>query len=307
MRIFSFFRERNQVFKLPLSFCYCVEFLEVDEILRCQYCEKDVALPFKCPFCGKYFCPEHRLPENHACTELWMVKTRPVPPIERGPTVDLSDAVEPPRQPVVMYPFRVRKERWTSKAEICHLTLGALLVTAVGLSMTGFGLSWIFKVIQNPTLMFGSAALFMLIFVSHELAHKASAKHFGMWAEFRLNLFGAALTLLSIISPLIKIISPGAVMISGLLDKRTAGKIAFAGPLMNIILASLLCFMALQIRVYPLGIMLLRGGMLSAWMAAFNLIPISILDGAKVLWWSKHAWAAGFGISIALSLVTSLL
>ena len=24
-------------------------------------------LPFKCPYCGKYFCIEHRLPENHNC------------------------------------------------------------------------------------------------------------------------------------------------------------------------------------------------------------------------------------------------
>jgi len=275
--------------------------------LKCQYCEKDVALPFKCPFCGKYFCPDHRLPENHACTELWKVKTRPVPPIERGHTVDFSDKVEPPRQPVTVYPFRIKRERWTSKTEIYHLTLGALMVTAVGLSMTDFGFSWIFRIIHNPILMFGSAVLFMLIFISHELAHKASAKHFGMWAEFRLNLFGVALTLFSIISPLIKIISPGAVVISGLIDKRTAGKIAFAGPLMNIIIASLLCFIAFQIRIYPVSIVLLRGGILSAWMAAFNLIPISILDGAKVLWWSKYAWAAGFGISIALSFVTFLL
>jgi len=178
---------------------------------------------------------------------------------------------------------------------------------AVGLSMTGFGLSWIFKIIQNPMFMFGSALIFMLIFISHELAHKMSAKYFGMWAEFRLNLFGIALTALSIISPLIKIISPGAVMISGVMDRRTVGKIAFAGPLTNIVLASFLYLMAFQIHISSLTLMFLQGAMLSAWMAAFNLIPIGMLDGAKVLWWSKPAWAAGFGISAALSLITILL
>jgi len=178
---------------------------------------------------------------------------------------------------------------------------------AVGFSMTGFGFSWIFKIIQNPLLMFGSALIFMLIFLSHELAHKVSAKHFGMWAEFRLNLFGIVLTILSIISPLIKIISPGAVMISGVMDRRTIGKIAFAGPLTNVILASFLYLMAFSFHTDSLTLMFLQGAMLSAWMAVFNLIPISMLDGAKVLWWSKSAWAMGFGISVALSLIAILL
>ena len=34
---------------------------------KCEYCGKEVLLPFKCNFCGKYFCVEHRLPENHNC------------------------------------------------------------------------------------------------------------------------------------------------------------------------------------------------------------------------------------------------
>jgi len=174
---------------------------------------------------------------------------------------------------------------------------------AVGLSMSGFGIRWIFKIIQNPMLMFGSAFLFMLIFISHELAHKASAKHFGMWAEFRLSLFGIALTIISIASPLIKIISPGAVMISGVADRKTVGKIAFAGPLINILLAVSLYLMIFPLHSDQLTFMLSRGAALSSWMAMFNLIPIGMLDGAKVMWWSKAAWAAGFGISLMLSLI----
>jgi len=174
---------------------------------------------------------------------------------------------------------------------------------AVGLSMSGFGLSWIFRTIQNPTLMLGSAFLFMFIFLSHELAHKASAKQFGMWAEFRLSLLGIALTAISIASPLIKIISPGAVMISGVTDRKTMGKIAFAGPLTNIVFAVLLYAMVFPLRTSQLAVMLLRGAMLSSWMATFNLIPVGMLDGAKVIWWSKAVWAAGFGFSVILSLI----
>lgn len=34
---------------------------------RCEFCDKDVMLPFTCPFCAGKFCMEHRLPENHSC------------------------------------------------------------------------------------------------------------------------------------------------------------------------------------------------------------------------------------------------
>lgn len=34
---------------------------------KCEHCGKEVLYPFKCSFCGRYFCSEHRLPENHDC------------------------------------------------------------------------------------------------------------------------------------------------------------------------------------------------------------------------------------------------
>lgn len=37
---------------------------------KCEYCGKEVLYPFKCSFCGFYFCAEHRLPENHDCPNL---------------------------------------------------------------------------------------------------------------------------------------------------------------------------------------------------------------------------------------------
>ncbi|MCD6445211.1 hypothetical protein J7L49_00270 [Candidatus Bathyarchaeota archaeon] len=36
---------------------------------KCEYCGKEVDLPFKCPFCGHLFCIEHRLPEKHNCPD----------------------------------------------------------------------------------------------------------------------------------------------------------------------------------------------------------------------------------------------
>ncbi len=38
-------------------------------MVRCEKCETEIPyLPFRCKYCGKYFCRDHRLPENHQCT-----------------------------------------------------------------------------------------------------------------------------------------------------------------------------------------------------------------------------------------------
>jgi len=37
---------------------------------KCEHCEKEVLFPFVCPYCGKTFCAEHRLAENHQCPNL---------------------------------------------------------------------------------------------------------------------------------------------------------------------------------------------------------------------------------------------
>jgi len=45
-------------------------------MVKCDYCGKEVALPFKCPYCGGKFCIEHHLPENHECPGLQALKQR---------------------------------------------------------------------------------------------------------------------------------------------------------------------------------------------------------------------------------------
>lgn len=34
---------------------------------ECDQCGESVSMPFTCKFCGKKFCSDHRLPENHDC------------------------------------------------------------------------------------------------------------------------------------------------------------------------------------------------------------------------------------------------
>ncbi len=38
-------------------------------MVRCEKCDVEIPyLPFRCKYCGRYYCRDHRLPENHACT-----------------------------------------------------------------------------------------------------------------------------------------------------------------------------------------------------------------------------------------------
>ena len=37
---------------------------------KCEHCGKEVSFPFVCSYCGKEFCAEDRLPENHQCPKL---------------------------------------------------------------------------------------------------------------------------------------------------------------------------------------------------------------------------------------------
>ncbi|MEJ2270899.1 MAG: site-2 protease family protein [Candidatus Bathyarchaeota archaeon] len=135
---------------------------------------------------------------------------------------------------------------------------------------------------------------FMLSFLLHELAHKFSAQYFNLWAEFRLTMQGALITLISIFLPF-KLISPGAVMLVGSGTKETVGKTAISGPLTNIIIASL-CILISVVSQNLFSIV----AFINALLAVFNLIPFGILDGWKVFRWNKIVWAITFTISVAL-------
>jgi len=36
----------------------------------CAECDERITMPFRCKYCEKLFCSEHRLPENHDCETL---------------------------------------------------------------------------------------------------------------------------------------------------------------------------------------------------------------------------------------------
>lgn len=259
--------------------------------MKCQYCDTEEILPFKCPYCNGYFCAEHRLPENHKCPEIWRAKA----PREAAPHVTVESKT-PYEHKITFGPRPTTRTFWFSPTEIKHLAISALLVTAVGLSMVGFESS-------KTEILIGSALVFVSVFLLHEIAHKLTAQHYGLWAEFRLTMFGALITLISIFSPFFKIISPGAVMIAGYADKETVGKTAVAGPATNLAL-SIVSFALYTYLPEPFSTVALLSAAFNAWIALFNLIPLGVLDGWKVFSWDKIVWVVVFIAAVALTILT---
>jgi len=183
-------------------------------------------------------------------------------------------------------PLYVQSSRFkTSRTELIHL--------AIGVS--------VFFIIEAPRFLpFGSMILFTiagiiaLAFALHELAHKFTAQNFGLWSEFRLDMFGTLISLLTALSPL-KFIAPGAVVVFGSrVTRENMGKIALAGPLANIVQILIFVFLS---RFFPI---LWFAAILNVDLAIFNLIPISVLDGRKILLWNKKVFTIVFVTALTL-------
>jgi Zn-dependent protease len=163
---------------------------------------------------------------------------------------------------------------------------------------------------------FGIALLTVGIgFILHEMAHKFTAIKFGYWAEFRKD--NIMLLFAVLLAALVGFVfaAPGATVIYSNsatgqgLTKRENGIISASGPVVNLLLC--IPFAALVLIGAPLmgasGLLLTQIGIfgiqINAMIAAFNMIPISVLDGRKVMAWNIPIFAlliiASFGTLVA--------
>lgn len=139
-------------------------------------------------------------------------------------------------------------------------------------------------------------------FILHEMAHKFTAMKFGYWAEFRKDnmMLLVAVALAAMVG--VVFAAPGATVIySNAADGRGIsreenGKISAAGPVTNLLLCipfAVLFFFGLSSG--GMGNLLTIVGMIglqvNAMIAAFNMLPVSILDGKKVFAWNKGVFA----------------
>ncbi len=152
-------------------------------------------------------------------------------------------------------------------------------------------------------------------FILHEMAHKFTAIRYGYWAEFRKdnNMLLVAVALASLVGFVFA--APGATVIytnaydGRGLSREQNGKISAAGPVVNL----LLCIPFAALLVITGGLTSLNGNILAqiglagiqinAMIAAFNMLPLSILDGNKVWSWNIPVFfiliLASFGTLVA--------
>ena len=128
-------------------------------------------------------------------------------------------------------------------------------------------------------------------FLIARAGHKIVAQRYGCWAEFRAWTFGLLMAVISGFAGFL-FAAPGAVYIRGYLSKEDNGKVSAAGPLMNIVVASLL----LPVLIFFPGIILELGTLLwmicflNSFIGAFNMIPVPPLDGSKIIKWNPGIW-----------------
>ena len=127
-------------------------------------------------------------------------------------------------------------------------------------------------------------------FIFHEMGHKFMPQKYGCFAEFRS--FDRMLVLAIIMSFFGFIFAaPGAVTISGLVGTRRNGKISAMGPGTNFILAALFILIYYSATTNLTQSIGFYGFFINTWLGLFNLIPVWMFDGAKILKWSKSVYA----------------
>jgi Zn-dependent protease len=272
----------------------------------CSLCGKE-GLSFTCPYCNGIYCGEHRLPESHGCPGIQKVRED----AQRRVTDSLGfdeyeeenqtwTPIKPQKKPM----HRAPKKSRFSKTEKKDLLISSILVILVSISIFGTPLGIIEGVQQFASYFMvgiwwvpvGMISIFLLSFMGHEFAHKFTAQHYGMWAEFRMTSMGYYLSAIAILFS-IPIFGTGTMYTSGAANREDDAKTNLAGPLSNFIFASGLVIVAIfavfLLSSSTLGYLMFLvqyGVIINSVLGLFNMIPIQPFDGATVKDWSKQVW-----------------
>jgi len=264
--------------------------------VECQVCgpARDHGVLYRCQSCQGGFCENHinnhqpcfgnqqnyQQPPYQQPSMQWAINIPPLShQVRREPTNEEYE-----------YFLQSNPEVLTTGKESYDLALGfLLLVFFVGFRglVDGF-YTWQYVLVLS--IVIGPA------FILHELGHKYAAIKYGKYARFTLIRRYAWMTLIfGFIG--FGIAGPGATVILGRSTKEENGKFAAAGPAINFVLAIVLIGISL---IFPnqrydfigrsLDDVLGLGVLINAALGLFNLLPILMLDGKKILNWNQGAW-----------------
>lgn len=188
-----------------------------------------------------------------------------------------------------------RRQGFFGRTELWHIAIAVAVLTAAFTMIMWDGSSdtllWSLTV-AAPTVVLG--------FFLHEMAHKYMARNYGCWAEFRAYHMGLFLALaMSFFGFLFA--APGAVYIAGNITREQNGKISLAGPATNLVIA-LACLPFAFSDAFPsmVGDMAFSLFFFNSFLAMFNLLPVSPLDGSKVWAWNKPLYVAVMALAASL-------
>ena len=244
-------------------------------MVTCHKCGEPSDLPFVCNYCRQPYCISHRLPEAHRCVGLNLAVR---------PALSRQSSFEPKirrsLKPVLQSIFDLGE---TQQIIVAWLVISLCFSASATASLQIFTQRFMVSLLTVG-----------LGFVLHELAHKYTAQRYGCISGFRIWPAGLGLALsLAILSRGSLIFAaPGAVHItrrsgSGL-SRRENGIISASGVSMNLLLAFV--FWPVSVLGGSVGSIGRFGSTVNFWLGAFNLIPVSQLDGAKVMAWNMKVW-----------------
>ncbi|MGY5872123.1 MAG: AN1-type zinc finger domain-containing protein [Candidatus Thorarchaeota archaeon] len=285
---------------------------------KCSLCGQE-DLCFTCPYCKGVYCGNHRLPEGHGCPAMHQVredaKRKVSESVGAGEYEDnqtWSSVI--PKKNVKKVRRKSGRKRFSS-TELRNLLIACILVTLVGISMLGapYGIvnalqAFVFY-ISSPIwwVPVGMIVIFLLSFIGHEMAHKFTAQHYGMWSEFRMTSMGYYLSAIAILFS-IPIFGTGTVYTSGTSNREHDAKTNLAGPLSNFFIATGLVMIQMLAYVtlsgYTLSNVLFLvsyGILINGILGLFNMIPFQPFDGGTVREWNLYVW-----ITLTIALIAIL-
>ncbi|MHA1960110.1 MAG: site-2 protease family protein [Candidatus Thorarchaeota archaeon] len=277
---------------------------------NCSLCGKE-DLSFTCHYCNGVFCSDHRLPESHGCPGIHLAKDDASKRIEQAFTgsLEFDEESEPSEQQ--RQDRRKPKKKRFSRKETRDLAIATILVALVGLSMMGFpyGIWAVFQQLSGYVAVglwwfpLATIGIFIATFMVHEMAHKFTAQHYGMWSEFRMTSTGYYLSFVAILLSF-PIFGTGVVYTSRARNEDENARANLAGPFSNLIIALILGTLIFVIAglnggtlagvdtsTFFLVTMLRYGLILNSMLGLFNMIPFQPFDGGTVFTWNRRIWA----------------